>query len=512
MPRSATSPASPAPRRWAEARHPFVYEINTWPWLAELSSRGGQPIDLATVPEQQWDAIAEAGFDAVWLMGVWTRSPAGVAVALANPELVDSFRSALPDWVPADVVGSAYCIRDYDVEQKLGGREGLSAARSALAARGLGLILDFVPNHVALDHPWTAAHPEYFVHGSQQDLHVDPDSFVDVGDTVLANGRDPYFPAWRDVVQLNAFSPAFRAAAVDTLRDIADQCDGVRCDMAMLMVNATFARTWGERVGVPPDTEFWPATISAVRHAHPDFTFLAEAYWDTEALLQQQGFDFCYDKRLYDLLVDGDAAAVREHLAADPGYQDRLVRFVENHDEPRAAALFDAAKQQAVTVAALTQTGARLVYRGQLDGAKVHLPVFLGRAPHEDVDVALASFHCLLLTALRDNTFRTGDWCACETSGWPGNDSSGQLVSWCWDGAARWLVVVNLGSTGACGHVRVPWDDMLGRTYRLMDPTTGVDVIRSGDDLNGGLYVELGPWRWHLFEVERVPQPELTDR
>ena len=492
-----------SPSRWVSARHPFIYEINTYPWLAELSSLGGESVDLSTVPERQWDVIAEAGFDAVWLMGVWTRSPAGTAVAMANDDLVQSFRSTLPDWVPADVIGSAYCIRDYAVEQRLGGRVGLAAARSALAARGLALILDFVPNHVAPDHPWTTAHPEYFVHGSSSDLQADPESFTEVGGMVLANGRDPYFPAWRDTVQLNAFSTAMRGAAIDTLRDVAEQCDGIRCDMAMLMVNDVFARTWGERVGEPPVSEFWPTTIDAVRRSHPGFTFVAEAYWGMEALLQRQGFDFCYDKRFYDRLLDGDAVAVREHLSADAGFQDRLVRFVENHDEPRAAAIFDAAKQKAVTVAAMTQTGARLVHRGQLEGMKVRLPVFLGRAPHEEVDAELLSFHRLLFGTLSDSTFRTGDWRLCGTSGWAGNDSFEHLVAWCWDGEDRWLVIVNLGAATACGHVSVPWADVEGRTYHLADPTTGVSLIRSGDDLHGGLYVELGAWQWHLFKLEQ---------
>lgn len=497
--------ASSTPPRWAAARHPFVYEIDAWPWLSELSSRTGRPVDLATVPPAEWDAMAELGFDAVWLMGVWTRSPVGVSVALANRELVDSFRATLPDWEPADVIGSAYCIRAYDVAPELGGRDGLAVARSALAARGLALLLDVVPNHVALDHEWTSTHPEFFVAGSAVDIAEDPASFVEVDGRILANGRDPYFPAWRDVLQLNAFDPGLRAAMIDTLRDVADQCDGVRCDMAMLVVNDVFARTWGERVGDPPDAEYWPAAIDAVHRTHPGFTFLAEAYWDMEAQLQEQGFDFCYDKRLYDRLVDGDVVGVREHLGADPAFQNRLVRFVENHDEPRAAVVFDPAREKAVTVATLTQTGARLVYRGQLDGAKVRVPVFLRRGPREDVDADLAAFHRSLLDALSDSTFRTGEWHPCETSGWPGDDSYAHLVAWCWDGDPRWLVVVNLGPTTARATTRMPLADIAGRTHRLTDPTTGLGVVRSGGDLAGGMFVELGPWQWHLFRLEEMP-------
>ena len=140
-------------------RHPFIYEINTWVWLDELSRREGAPVDLAGVPGREWDALAGLGFDAVWLMGVWERSPAGIAIALENDGLVESFRRALPDFTTEDVVGSPYCVRDYPVDDHLGGPEGLAAARAALAERGIGLILDFVPNHVAPDHPWTDAQP-----------------------------------------------------------------------------------------------------------------------------------------------------------------------------------------------------------------------------------------------------------------------------------------------------------------------------------------------------------------
>ena len=277
-------------------------------------------------------------------MGVWERSPAGIAIALRNPGLLEDFERALPGFAPEDVVGSPYCVREYRVAAALGGTEGLASAREALAERGVGLILDFVPNHVAPDHPWTGAHPEYFVGGSDDDLQRDPASFVRVGDRVLANGRDPYFPAWPDVVQLNAFSPDLRRAALDTVGAIADQADGVRCDMAMLMMNDVFERTWGERAGPRPADDYWPTLIGDVKRTHPGFVFIAEAYWDLEYALQQQGFDYCYDKRLYDRLAHEGAESVRGHLTADIGYQERLVRFVENHDEPRAAATFPPGK------------------------------------------------------------------------------------------------------------------------------------------------------------------------
>jgi glycosidase len=483
-------------------RHPFIYEINTWVWLDELSRRLGRPVDLASVPAQEWEAIAGLGFDVVWLMGVWERSPAGIAIALQNEALFESFRAALPDVAREDVVGSPYCVRDYAVAQRLGGPPALAAARTALASHGLGLLLDFVPNHVAPDHPWTSVHPEYFIGGSVDDLARDPASFVRVGDRVLANGRDPYFPAWPDVVQLNAFSPELRSAVVDTLGRIAAQCDGVRCDMAMLMMNDIFERTWGERAGPRPADDYWPTVIPAVRSGYPGFTFIAEAYWDLEYALQQQGFDYCYDKRLYDRLEHEGAESVGGHLSGDLGYQHQLVRFLENHDEPRAAATFPGPKEHAAAVTVLSQTGARLVHEGQLDGRRVRLPVFLARRPDEEADPELRGFYERLLAALGDPVFRDGDWQLGERGGWDGNGTWRQLLAWGWRGGdARKLVVVNLGETPAAGQVSLPWDDLRGTTWHLADASSGAVYERSGDDLRDGLYVALDPWGWHLFDM-----------
>jgi hypothetical protein len=271
--------------------------------------------------------------------------------------------------------------------------------------------------------------------------------------------------------------------------------------MAMLMLNDVFGRTWGERAGPRPPEEYWDVVIPAVTARHPGFVFLAEAYWDLEWTLQQHGFDYCYDKRLYDRLVHDGGDEVRGHLSGDVAYQDRLVRFLENHDEPRAAATFPPEKARAAAVATLTQTGARLVHEGQLEGRKVQLPVFLGRRPDETPDDDLQAFYRRLLDALVDDVFRDGSWRLAETWGWPGDERWRNLAAWTWDGGSRRLVVVNLSDTTAAGLVSVPWDDVRGRDWRLLDATTEAEFARSGDDLRDGLYVELPPWRWHLFHL-----------
>ena len=445
-----------------------IYEINTAVWLAGR-----------TFAEADWDSIPTDGIDAVWLMGVWERSPAGLEIARGDAGLMESFHAALPDLRDEDIIGSPYCVRDYVVDPRFG---SLADAREALSARGLKLVLDYVPNHVAPDHPWLASLPGAFVQGSEEDLARDPASWLRAGDVIVARGRDPYFPAWPDVVQLNAFSPDLREAVHELLLGIAAQCDGVRCDMAMLMTSEVFARTWGLE---QPAAEFWPFLIKAVKREFPDFTFIAEAYWDMEYTLQQQGFDLCYDKRLYDRLEHEDAASVRGHLGGDPGYEQGLIRFIENHDEPRAVTAFGHDRSRAAAVVISTVPGARLYHDGQFDGFATKIPVFLDRGPTEPVDRGLRDFYARLVPAAAE---LSGEWRLVDTSGWPDNDSFRHLLAWTWE---RHIVVVNLSDAPADGIVHHGWSG----PYRLTDRLTGDEYTREG----GELYVELGPWGAHLL-------------
>jgi hypothetical protein len=482
-------------------KHPFIYEINTWVWLNELKTKHNASITLANVPAGEWNSIAELGVTAVWLMGVWQRSPAGIAIANRNKSLLEDFRRALPDFRPADNVGSPYCVRRYGVDEHLGGAAGLGIARKELAQRDIRLILDFVPNHVAPDHPWIIEHPEYFVQGTAEDLAMAPTAFYKTGDNIFALGRDPYFPAWPDVVQFNAFHQGLRKAIIETVGGIADQCDGIRCDMAMLLINSIFERTWGGLAGPRPQSDYWREIIPAVKEKHPEFRFVAEAYWDLEWELQQQGFDYCYDKRLYDRLEHDSAGSVRSHLCAELGYQERLVRFIENHDEPRAAAVFGPEKHRTVAVTALTLPGARLIHEGQMEGRRVRLPVFLARRPTELTDFELQGFYQVLLTALRKGDFLHGNWRLCELTGWPDNTSYQNLVSWCWQTKeSLFLIVVNLSRILSQGLVRVPLGNLRGRSWRLQEVFTAAIYERDGDEMCGpGIYVDLPPWGFHFL-------------
>jgi hypothetical protein len=483
---------------------PVIYEVNTAIWLADLSRDAGRQVTLADVPGTAWDEVTPPGTDAVWLMGVWQRSPAGRELAVVNEGLQASFREALPDVRPDDNIGSPYCVRGYVVDDTFGGPEALAQARATLAERGVRLVLDYVPNHVAPDHPWVMSNPELFINGGEPDLQADPALWMRANGHILAHGRDPYFPPWPDVVQLDAFSPALREQTMQTLASIASQCDGIRCDMAMLMTNQVFAKTWSGRGAPEPGEEFWPAVIGGLHAQHPDTVLIAEAYWDMEWTLQQHGFDFCYDKRLYDRMMGRDVAGVRAHLQAGQDYQSRLVRFLENHDEPRVAAELPASAELAAAVAIATLPGATLWHQGQFEGRRVHPPVFLSRMPAEALDEDLSDWYRQLLGAVGGNRVREGEWRLLEVTGWPDNDSCRDLLGWSWTAGSgdRHLVVINFSGEQAQGRVQLGWPDLAGRVWRLEDLLGGEPFERGGDEMAGeGLYVDLPPWQFHLVAM-----------
>jgi hypothetical protein len=475
--------------------HPVIYEINTWVWLDELGRRYARTMTLDAVPVTEWDALAGIGIDALWLMGVWERSPAGIRIAMQNEGLVADFMRALPDFSPEDNVGSPYCVRSYIVDAHLGGPEGLAEARRRLAERNIKLILDFVPNHVAPDHAWVVEHPEYFIRGNLEDLREDPGSFMLIENRVFACGRDPHYPAWPDVLQINAFHQDARQAMVETILNIAGQCDGIRCDMAMLTMNPVFAETWGHRAGSEPAQEYWTELIPTVRENHPRFLFMAEAYWDLEWQLQQQGFDFCYDKQLYDRLDHGNAKSIRLHLCAERSYQDKLIRFIENHDEPCAATVFPSKKAFAAAVMIATIPGARLFHEGQFYGRKIRMPVFLGRRPIEPLDPDVKAFYHRLLYILKSDCLRNGEWRLCERIDRPDPAGDENLVAWCWkDNGERYLIVVNLSDKAAQGQVRLAWNNPTGGPWT--DLFTGNVHELTGDELS----VDLFAWGFHILK------------
>lgn len=483
-------------------RYPALFEINTRVRLSELSIALGRPATLDDIPDVELDGLARDGFDLVWFLGVWQTGLAARAVSLSNPEWLAEYRQALPDFTEADVSGSCFAVRGYHVHSDFGGDEALARLRERLSKRGLRLVLDFVPNHMAPDHPWVEEHPDFFIEGTPEQLADYPRRYrrTDSG-RVLAYGRDPYFDGWPDTLQLNYANPKLQEAMLGELQRIAGQCDGLRCDMAMLVMPEIFQRTWG--VAVEP---FWPRAIPAVKNKFPGFLFLAEVYWDLGWPLIEQGFDYAYDKRLYDRLVEGKAAPVREHLKAGLDFQDHLARFLENHDEPRAAATFTPEVHQAAAVITFLTPGLRFFHQGQREGRRARIPVHLSRGPAEAPNTAMAMFYDRLMTELKSAAFRDGRWQLLEARpAWEGNRSNDAFVifSWTGPGSRRRLVAVNYAPHPSQCYVSLPWDDLAGQIWQLHDRLNAIVYDRDGDDLaDRGLYLDIPAWGYNVFRAE----------
>jgi glycosidase len=487
------------------ARYPSLFELNTRVRLSELAADLGRPATLDDLTDAELDGLAADGFDLVWLLGVWQTGEAGRRVSIGNTALRNEYRRVLPDYRESDVCGSCFAVQDYHVHRDFGGDGALAHLRERLRDRGLRLILDFVPNHMGLDHRWVQEHPDYFVEGSRAQLAAEPDNFCRLntpsGSRIFAYGRDPYFPGWSDTLQLNYGNPAVQDAMIDELQRISAQCDGLRCDMAMLLLPEVFERTWG--IDAEP---FWPRAIPDVRAQRPGFIFLAEVYWDLEWTLQQQGFDYTYDKRLYDRLVQGLSTPVREHLSAGLDYQDHLARFLENHDELRAAAAFEPEVHRAAAVITYLSPGLRFLHQGQREGRKARIPVQLARGPVEAPDAEIAAFYAGLLARLRDPAYRAGDWQLLEARrAWEGDATNEAFIAFSWTGPGqpRRLVAVNYSQHRSQCYLTLPWDDLSGRGWRLVDRLGPVSYDRAGDDLTArGLYLDMPPWGYHAFDVE----------
>ena len=485
------------------ARYPSLFQINTRVWLTALAGELGRPATLDDVPDAALDSLARMGFDWVWLLSVWQTGAAGRQASRSNPEWRHEFEQTLPDLREEDIAGSGFAITGYSVHTRLGGDAALARLRDRLRDRNLKLMLDFVPNHTALDHPWVQLDPEYYISGTQADLEREPHNYTRAsragGDVILAHGRDPFFPGWPDTLQLDYSNPTTQGAMLAALQKIAGQCDGVRCDMAMLVLPEVFERTWGRR-----PQPFWPRVIRSVREHVSDFCFMAEVYWDLEWTLQQEGFNYTYDKRLYDRLRDGHARPVREHFFAGLDFQNRLARFLENHDEPRAAATFGPPVHEAAAVITFLSPGLRFFHQGQFEGRVKRISPHLVRAPIEAPNESLRQFYDRLLSVLRRPALREGDWRVLEcVPAWDGNWTWDSFVAFSWQGASgRVLVAVNYADHQSQCYVRLPLDGVDGRSVRFTDVMGSAVYDRADTDLAAhGLYLDMPPWGYHVFEM-----------
>jgi len=226
-----------------------------------------------------------------------------------------------------------------------------------------------------------------------------------------------------------------------------------------------------------------------------------------EWTLQQQGFDYTYDKRLYDRLKDGHAKPVREHFHADIDYQQKMVRFLENHDEQRAAAEFSEETHEAAAMLTFLSPGLRFFHQGQLGGKKKRISPHLGRGPVEPVNEQIQIFYHRLLMLLRNSAFHTGRWQLLEcVPALDGNPNYDNYICFAWQSAdenKKYIVVVNYSAERSHCMLKLPFSDLAGKNWFLSDQFSDVSYERSGDDLQlNGLYLSEPGWKYYLFELE----------
>ena len=486
-------------------RFPVLFQLNTRVYLTDQSVTLGRKATLDDIPDAELDYLVDAGFQWLWLLSVWQTGSKAREISRTNPEWLHEFSETLPDLQRDDIGGSGFAINSYDVHTDLGGDEALARLRERLQAKGLKLMLDFVPNHVAPDHSWLAQHPDYFIRGDEDLIKSQPLNYTRLNTTtgckILAYGRDPYFTGWPDTLQLNYANPALQEAMTTILLKIAAQCDGVRCDMAMLVVPEVFKRTWGM-----DSDPFWPQAISQVRKLHPAFIFMAEVYWDMEWTLQQVGFDYTYDKRLYDRLLENYARPVREHLMADWNYQVKSVRFLENHDEPRAASVFSHEQHEAAAIISFFIPGLRFFHQGQLQGYKKKISPHLIRGPRENIDATLNAFYKKLLGTLKQEIYHSGNWE--QLSPLPvheANPSYNNFLGFAWSHKHdKVIIVVNYSSAQSQCFLKLPYSDLDGQQWTLQDEFSGVAYKRDGTELrHAGLFLDEPGWKYYTFTLKK---------
>lgn len=492
-------------------RNPLLLEIATRPWLARFSREAGRNVPLQDVPDEALDEIAHAGFDAVWLMGMWTTGPKAKALALGYPDLRSTYDRLLPGWTEDDIGGSAYSISAYEPPHTAGGRDGLRRLRERLNERGVGLVLDFVPNHMGIDHPWLNDRPGLFVRGAKEDparapldwfTHVTPDG----EERVFAHGRDPHFCGWSDTVQIDYRKRATREAMTGLVLDLASMADGLRCDVAMLVLEDVFRSTWGDG-GIDEPGDFWSEAIPAARARFPELALLAEVYWGMEERLVGLGFDWSYDKDLLDRLCTGNPVPIREIVARDHAYHACRCHFLENHDEERAWLSLGPERSVAAAVTAYTLPGLRFFQEGQAEGYRDRPPVQMARTNEQPADERARDLYELLLRCLRDPVLDSGAWAPLTFESVEDGSAEG-LVGSSWRGTDRlYAAIANFAPEKARGHVRLPLGPD-GPPVRIFDELTGERFERNRSDLlQHGLYMEVPPGGAHLFQVPLAGAP-----
>lgn len=480
--------------------NPHILEINTRAWLKRLEEKYGQHLTLSQIPDQDWKEIKDMGFDAIWMMGVWKHSEKAQEVARRTADILSAVRNVVPEASADDIVASPYAVYEYEVDPALGGNEDLKRLRKKLNDMGICMLLDFVGNHMAIDSPTVNSDPDLYINTGTAEPHAHKDWFFKNANGVwIAHGRDPYFAPWTDTAQLNYFNPKTREFMLQKLLHVADLCDGVRCDMAMLSLNKVHRDTWWEFIGGSlPKEEFWTEALAAVQEKHPDFTFIAEVYWGLEWEIQELGFDYTYDKTLYDRLRFSNPENIKAHLGAEHLFQMRSIRFTANHDEEESLKAFGREKSLAASTIIATLPGARMFHLFQLLGRPARVPIQYTK-DFFPIDKEVASYYAKMLAVASEPAFHGGQWSLKELQpAEMGNNSCKNILAWQWKQMNTGkLVLINYNDQPAKCRLPVKGGECVGDVMK--EELSGQELHVTPEMRSKGIELEFKPFESKIY-------------
>ena len=474
-----------------------LLEITTRPYLYKLAQKLGKTkMTIRDIPASEFDSWKEKGFNWVWFMGVWQVGKVGVEHDKVDSGCISGYDVNCPGWTTDDVIGSPYAIVKYEVNVEIGTEEDLIWLRNQLKARGMKLMLDFVPNHSAIDSPLVQEKPNFYIRRPAGAYNTK--RFSDNG---FAYGCAQWCDPWTDTYQYNYFDQEFREHQINVLKKIASLADGARCDMSHVVLRDAFYDYWKEELTAygyqKIDKEFWQEATEAVKAVYPDFKFLAESYGDNEAKLVSLGFDYAYDKVPYDKLTYQDPAGfIQQIWNRNDEYKSHMCFFTENHDEKRAISNFfgNYYAANAAAAALLTLPGMRFFNQDQWFGPKYKIDVHLRRAPDEQPNQVCVQFYEKLFNILKMNCMRNGKFTQLNCEG-------AAIPAWKYVlGDERILVTVNFGSGRMCGSIKLD-DAPYGDNIPVQELISGETYYRNGNELrNNGLYVILDQYQVQIFK------------
>ncbi len=385
---------------------------NTYVWLDQLSKKYSFPIvHLDQIPEAELDQLARWGFTALWLIGLWERSPASKRIKQlrGNP----------------DAVASAYSLFDYTIASDLGGEEAYRILSEKARKFGIRLASDMVPNHIGIDSPWVINHPEWFISVDESPfpsysfngpnlswnervgIYIEDHYYNNTDAAVvfkrvdnwtgntkyIYHGNDGTSMPWNDTAQLNYLLPEVREAVIQTILQVARLFPIIRFDAAMTLAKRHYQRLWFPEPGSGGDIpsraehamtreqfnaafphEFWREVVDRVAQEIPDTLLLAEAFWLMEGyFVRTLGMHRVYNSAFMNMLRDEKnqeyRLVLKNTLEFDPEILKRYVNFMNNPDERTAVDQFGKGdKYLGVCTMLATLPGLPMFGHGQIEG------------------------------------------------------------------------------------------------------------------------------------------------